>query len=202
MDATNADLAFTPSIKAVQERLTPRPAWRRFAERGGLRRAITPDLAAFLAERDSIDLGTASVAGQPYIQHRGGPKGFLHVLDENTLGFADFVGNRQYITLGNLAENPRAYLFAMDYATQRRVKIWGHARVVEDDPALLARLMLEGYKARPGQAILFTVEAWDTNCDQHIPQKFDAADVHAIIADLQSRIAALEAENASLRDPK
>ena len=138
-------------------------------------------------------------AGQPYIQHRGGPKGFIRVLDDKTLGFADFVGNRQYITTGNLAENDQAFLFLMDYAHRRRVKIWGEARVVDDDPALVKSLMPKGYKARPEQVIVFTVSAWDTNCPQHIPQKFDAADVAAALAARDQRIAELEAEVAALK---
>ena len=145
--------------------------------KGGWRTAITPDLAGFLAEVRSFYLATASADGQPYIQHRGGPPGFLRVLDEHTLGFADFKGNRQYITTGNLAENTKAFIFVMDYAQRRRVKLWGRARVVEGDAALLARLWPEGYEARPEQVILFEVEAWDTNCPQHIPQMFHAEDV-------------------------
>jgi uncharacterized protein len=198
MPHPSSDVAFTPSVKAVQERKGSRAAYRRVEERGGWRTKITPDLAGFIAERDSAYLATASLAGQPYIQHRGGPKGFIRVVDEETLAFADFSGNRQYITTGNLAENDRAYLFLMDYAHRRRVKIWGRARVVEDAEAV-ARLMPEGYAARPDQAIVFTVEAWDTNCPQHIPQKFDAADVAVTVHKLQARIAELEAENDELR---
>jgi predicted pyridoxine 5'-phosphate oxidase superfamily flavin-nucleotide-binding protein len=133
------------------------------------------------------------------VQHRGGPKGFIHVLDAHTLGWADFGGNRQYVTTGNLAENDRAFLFLMDYAARRRVKLWGRARVVEDDPALLARLMPDGCAAKPEQAVLFTVEQWEVNCRQHIPQKLDAADVQAAVARLEARIAELEAENRRLR---
>jgi predicted pyridoxine 5'-phosphate oxidase superfamily flavin-nucleotide-binding protein len=194
----SSDIAFTPSVKAVQERKGSRAAYRRVEERGGWRTKITPDLVAFLAERDSAYLATASEGGQPYIQHRGGPKGFIRVIDEETLAFADFSGNRQYITTGNLAENDRAYLFLMDYARRRRVKIWGRARVVEDAETI-AKLMPADYPARPEQAIVFTVEAWDTNCPQHIPQKFDAADVAATVQKLQARIAELELENEELR---
>ncbi len=197
--APSSDISFTPSVKRAQERRGGTPAYRHIEAHGGWRTDITPDLAAYLAARDSVYFATASAAGQPYIQHRGGPPGFLHVLDAHTIGFADYAGNRQYITLGNLAENPQAQLFAMDYAERRRVKLWGTARVVDDDPALLARLMPEGYKARPERAILFTVAAWDTNCPKHIPQKFDAADVAVAVERLQSRIAALEAENAAMR---
>jgi predicted pyridoxine 5'-phosphate oxidase superfamily flavin-nucleotide-binding protein len=168
-------------------------------EGGSWTTTITPALAAFIDEQTSVFFATASAGGQPYIQHRGGPKGFLRVLDEKTIAFADFAGNRQYITQGNLAENPKAYLFLLDYAIRRRIKIWGTARVIEDDAALIARLMPYGYKARPEQAILFTVAAWDSNCPQHIPQRFEAADVAAALAERDKRIATLEAELARLR---
>jgi predicted pyridoxine 5'-phosphate oxidase superfamily flavin-nucleotide-binding protein len=195
----SSDVAFTPAVKAVQERRGSRKMYRRMEDNGGWETTITPELAAFLAQRDSAYFATASAAGQPYIQHRGGPKGFVHVLDEKTLGFADYVGNRQYISTGNLAENDRAFLFFMDYSHRHRVKIWGRARVVEEDPKLLARLMPKGYDAKPQQAIVFTVEAWDVNCPQHIPQKFDANDVAAATQKLRDRVAELEAENARLR---
>jgi uncharacterized protein len=200
MDAPtySSDVAFTPSVKAVQLRKGSREAYRRVEERGTWQTLITPDLAEFVGAQTSVFLATASTEGQPYIQHRGGPAGFLHVLDEKTIGFVDFSGNRQFITQGNLAENPKAYLFLIDYAHRRRVKIWGAARVVEDDPALTATLMPEGYKARAEQAILFTVAAWDSNCPQHIPQRFEAADVAAALAERDQRIAALEAEIARL----
>ncbi|MBV9075933.1 MAG: pyridoxamine 5'-phosphate oxidase family protein [Methylobacteriaceae bacterium] len=194
-----SDLFFTPSVKAVQERRGSREAYARTAEAGGYATTITPDLAAFLAARDSVYLATASQDGQPYIQHRGGPPGFLRVLDERTFGWADFRGNRQYISLGNLAENPRAFLFAMDYAARIRVKIWGRARVVEDDPALVARLMPEVYRAKPEQAFLFTVEVWDANCPQHIPRKVNVAEVETLVRNLKARIERLEAELAAAR---
>src|SRR5262249_14153939 len=144
-------------------------------------------------------LATVSSAGAPYIQHRGGPKGFIKVLDEKTLGFADYAGNRQYITLSNLAENDRAYLFLLDFARRRRIKLWGRARVVEDDPALLARLIDPDYRARPERAILFTVEAWDVKCPQHTPARSTEAEIDEATAALRDRIAALEAENVRLR---
>jgi len=197
----SSDVAFTPAVKAVQERKGSRKGYRRMEERGGWQTKVTPELAAFLAERDSAYLATASRDGQPYVQHRGGPKGFIRVIDESTLGFADYAGNRQYITSGNLMENDCAFLFLMDYAHRRRVKIWGRARVVENDPELIARLMPQGYSARPEQAILFTIVAWDVNCPQHIPQKVDAADVTAVVERLRRRIGELEAENARLREP-
>jgi predicted pyridoxine 5'-phosphate oxidase superfamily flavin-nucleotide-binding protein len=154
---------------------------------------VDDDLAAFLAAQTSLFLGTASADGQPYIQHRGGPPGFVRVLDPQTLAFADFSGNRQYITQGNLSENPKANIFIMDYAHRRRIKLWGEARVIENDPELLQSLMPQGTKARPEQVILFRITAWDTNCPQHIPQKFDAADVAAALAQRDTRIAELEA---------
>jgi hypothetical protein len=194
-----SDVAFTPTVKAFQERRGSRPAYHKMELSRGWHTTTTPDLAAFIAERDSAYLATANAAGQPYVQHRGGPKGFIHVLDDHTLGFADYVGNRQYITTGNLAENDRAFLFLMDYANRRRVKIWGRARIVED-PELIARLMPTGYAAKPEQAIIFKVEAWDTNCHQHIPRKLDAADVVPAFEHLQARVAELEAENARLRE--
>jgi hypothetical protein len=197
--ATSCDIAFTASVKAVQERRGSRKSYRRLEENGGWRTMVTPDLAAFLAERDSAYLGTASAAGYPYIQHRGGPKGFIRVLDAKTLGFGDYAGNRQYISTGNLAENDRAFLFLMDYAGRRRIKLWGRAKIVENDPALLARLMPVGYRAKAAQAIVFTIEAWDVNCPQHIPQKLDAADVATAVEGLQHRVDALEVVNARLR---
>jgi uncharacterized protein len=197
--APSSDVAFTPSVKAVQERRGSRKTYRHVEEKGGWRTTVTPELAAFIAERDSAYLATANAAGQPYIQHRGGPRGFIRVIDEKTLGFADYTGNRQYITTGNLAENDRAFLFLMDYAERRRVKLWGRARVVEDDAESMARLMPKGYDAHPLQAILFTLEAWDINCPQHISQKFDAADVNTAIAKLNRRIEELETENAHMR---
>ena len=194
-----SDVAFTPAVKAEQSRRGSRARYRRVEEGDGWETRITPELAAFLAERNSVYLATASAAGQPYVQHRGGPRGFLRVLDERRLGFADFAGNRQYITLGNLAENERAFLFAMDYSERRRVKLWGRARVVEGDAALLGRLAPAGCAARPERAILFEVEAWDVNCRQHIPVKLDAATVESILEPLHRRIAELELENQQLR---
>ena len=199
MSHPSSDIAFTPAVKSVQASRGSREAHARAEARGGWRTTMTPDLAEFLAAARSFYLATASAEGQPYVQHRGGPPGFLRVLDERTLGFADFKGNRQYITTGNLAENERAYMFVMDYAQRRRVKLWGRARVVEDDPALLARLWPEGYQARPEQVIVFDLEAWDTNCPQHIPQMFHAEDVGGTILQLQARINELEAEVAALK---
>jgi predicted pyridoxine 5'-phosphate oxidase superfamily flavin-nucleotide-binding protein len=197
--AYSSDVAFTPAVKAIQARKGSREAYARVEQHGGWRTEIDENLAAFLADTNSFYLATASGDGQPYIQHRGGPKGFIKVLDKETIAFADYSGNRQYITQGNLSENPKAHIFVMDYAHRRRVKIWGEARVINDDPALLASLMPRGYRARPEQVILFKIAAWDTNCPQHIPQKFDAADVAAALASRDARIAELEAELAKLK---
>jgi predicted pyridoxine 5'-phosphate oxidase superfamily flavin-nucleotide-binding protein len=197
MARTSTDVAFTPSVKAVQQRLGSRAAYARIEARGGWPSTITPDLAAFIAARDSFYLATASAGGQPYIQHRGGPKGFLHVLDDRTLAFADYAGNRQYITAGNLAENPRAFVFLMDYSTRTRIKLWGAARTVENDPSLLARLAPAGAGGKPRveRAIVFEVLAWDANCPQYIPLKHD----EEVVMALRARIAGLEHENAGLR---
>src|SRR5262245_34196301 len=201
MDQTrnfSSDVAFTPAVKAVQARKGSRHSYRRLEERGAWKSTITPELAAFIAAQTSVFLATATLEGQPYVQHRGGPAGFLKVLDGRTIGFADYTGNRQYITLGNLSENPKAQLFLIDYATRRRIKIWGEARVVEGDPELTAKLMPDVYQARPEQVILFTVSAFDVNCSQHIPQRFDAADVAEALAERDRRIAELEAELARI----
>lgn len=195
----SSDVAFTPAVKAIQTRKGSRDGYADVEARGGWRTEIDERLAALLAESNSMYLATASADGQPYIQHRGGPKGFVKILDKNTLAFADYSGNRQFITQGNLSENPKAHIFLMDYARRRRVKIWGEARVIDDDPALLQSLMPQGYKARPEQVILFRISAWDTNCPQHIPQKFDAADVAAALAARDARIAELEAELAKAK---
>ena len=195
----SSDVAFTPAVKAIQTRKGSRQGYANVEARGGWRTEIDENLAGFLAETDSLFLATASADGQPYIQHRGGPKEFVKILDKNTIAFADYSGNRQYITQGNLSENSKANIFVMDYAHRRRVKIWGEARVVEDDPTLTQSLMPQGYKARPEQVILFKISAWDTNCPQHIPQKFDAADVAQALAVRDGRIAELEAELAALK---
>ncbi len=195
----SSDVAFTPAVKAVQTAKGSREIYEHVEQHGGWRTEIDAKLSAFLADANSLYFATASADGQPYIQHRGGPKGFIKILDKNTLAFADYRGNQQYITQGNLSENKKAQIFLMDYAHRRRVKIWGEARVVDDDPALLQSLMPQGYKARPEQVILFKISAWDTNCPQHIPQKFDAADVAAALATRDARIAELEAELAELK---
>ena len=193
-----SDIAFTPAVKAVQTAKGSRESYAK-AEGRGWRTRVTPDLAEFLAGLDMFYLGTASADGQPYIQYRGSCPGFLKVLDEKTLAFADFGGNRQYLTLGNLSENPKAFIFLMDYANQQRVKLWGAARVVEDDPGLLDQLRDPDYPEKVERAIVFTVEAWDINCPQHIHQRFSQRQVQPVIEQLQGPIAELEAELAKLR---
>ena len=195
---SNASIVFTPAAqKAQAERGSARAYAARVAE--GFPDTVTPELAKFIAEQDTAFLGTASGDGAPYIQHRGGPKGFIKVIDEKTLGFADYRGNRQYITLANLSENDRAYLFLLDPARKQRIKIWGRARVVEDDAALVEKLFDAGYKARPERAILFTIEAWDVNCSQHIVTRYTEEQLEEGFADVGRHVAALEAENAKLR---
>ena len=188
-----SDVAFTESVKRIQAERGSRRSYERIERSmGGFPDTITPELAAYIAERDSIYLATANAGGQPYIQHRGGPPGFLKVLDPHTLAFADFAGNKQYITTGNLAENERAFLFLMNYAEGERIKIWGRARVVTNDAALLARLADDAYHARVEQAIVFDVEAWNANCPQHIPRLVRATEVAETTSALRRRIAYLE----------
>ena len=194
----NSSRVFTA---AAQQAQAERGSAERYAQRlaEGFPDKVTSVLARFIAEQDMAFLGTADAGGAPYIQHRGGPKGFIKVLDERTLGFADYRGNRQYITLANLSENDRAYLFLLDPARRQRIKIWGRARVVEDDATLVAKLFDEGYKARPERAILFTIEAWDVNCSQHIVTRYTEAQLESAFTDVRTHVAALEAENARLR---
>jgi len=194
----NSSRVFTA---AAQQAQAERGSAERYAQRlaEGFPDKVTPELARFIAEQDMAFLGTADAGGAPYIQHRGGPKGFIKVLDERTLGFADYRGNRQYITLANLSENDRAFLFLLDPARRQRIKLWGRARVVENDAALIERLFDAGYKARPERAILFTIEAWDVNCSQHIAARFTEAELEEAFAAVREKVAALEAENARLR---
>jgi hypothetical protein len=189
----SSDVAFTPSVKRFQQERGSRSQYAHMEETRGWETTVTPRLAAFIAERDSFYFATASADGQPYVQHRGGPPGFLRVLDEHTLAFADYAGNRQYITTGNLAENDRAFLFLMDYAHQTRVKLWGRAEVVTDT-AMTARLMPTGYTARPEQTIVFHLTAWDSNCKQHIPQLIPAQAAADRIAQLEARVRELESQ--------
>ena len=196
-----SDIVFTPTVKALQQARGSRHAYARMEQGRGWQTGIDDDLREFIEAQTTLFMATANLQGQPYIQHRGGPPGFVHVLDEHTLAFADFTGNRQYVSTGNLADNPKAQLFLMDYAQRQRVKIWGEARV-QSDPALIQRLMPVGYKARAEQAIVFSVKAWDANCPQHIPQLLPADEVAAAIAGRDARIEALEKELAALRNSR
>ena len=199
MTKSASDVAFTSSVKAEQQRRGSRAAYERVEQGSGWPSEIADDLAALLSGARSIYFGTASAEGQPYIQHRGGPPGFLQVIDKSTLGFADFAGNRQYITVGNLAENPRAFIFLMDYSRQLRVKLWGRARVVEHDDDLIARLRPATGALVAERAILFSVAAWDRNCRQHIPRLVPMEAVEATLRPMQQRISELEAEVHRLR---
>ena len=189
-----SDIAFTPTVKAVQERLGSRKGYASMEQRGGWNDVVTPELATFIGERDTMFIATTNADGQPYIQHRGGPPGFLKVLDEHTLGFADFSGNRQYITVGNLDDNPKAFIFLIDFANRRRVKIWGRAEIVEDNDELREKLRDPDYGSEPERMILFHIDAWDVNCPQHIKPRFTEEEVAESIQALRERIAQLEAE--------
>lgn len=199
MNKFPSDVAFTPSVKAIQQQAGSRRVYARMEMEGGWKTTVTPDLAEFLAGLDMFYFGTATAAGQPYIQYRGGPPGFLKVIDEQTVGFADFGGNRQYITTGNLSENPQAFIFLMDYANSQRVKLWGTARVIDDDPELFRRLADENYPGRVERAILFTIKAWDINCPQHIHKRFSQRQLAPIIEKLEVRVRELEAELERMR---
>ncbi|MGC3972361.1 MAG: pyridoxamine 5'-phosphate oxidase family protein [Pirellulales bacterium] len=194
-----SDVAFTPAVKAIQQLKGSRRGYARMEQGDGWQTTVTDELAEYLADLDMFYLATANATGQPYVQYRGGPPGFLKVIDEHTLGFADFGGNRQYITLGNLSENPQAFLFLMDYANRRRVKVWGTARVVEGDAALEERLRDSAYPGSVERAILFTVEAWDVNCTQHIHERYSRRQIAPVLEKLNGRIAELEAEVKRLK---
>ena len=193
----NSERVFTPAARQAQAERGSKAYERRVAE--GFPDRVTPELAAFIAEQDTAFLATATADGAPYAQHRGGPKGFIKVIDDRTLGFADYRGNRQYITLANLSEHDCAFLFLLDPARRQRIKLWGRARMVENDPALVERLFDDGYKARPERAILFTIEAWDVNCSSHIVTRFTETEVEKAFAEVQIKVAELQAENARLR---
>ncbi len=197
-----SEIAFTTQVKAAQEKHGSRTSYANMEERGDpgpWRDVVTPELAEFIAEQDSLYLGTGGADGQPYIQYRGGPKGFLKVLDEHTLAFADFQGNAQYISLGNLTDNNKAFIFLMDYTNRRLIKIWGTAEFVEEDSELLQKLFDADYRARPERVLCFTVKAWSPNCSQHIKQRFTVDEMAPKIKKLQQCIADLEEANASLR---
>jgi hypothetical protein len=197
-----AELAFTPTVKLQQELNGSRRGYARMDEGESHHDALGPNEAAFIAARDSFYMATVSETGWPYIQHRGGPAGFLRVIDEKTMGFADFRGNRQYISVGNLQTDDRAALFLMDYANQARLKILGRARVVDaDDRETLDKLVLPDYSARVERGIIIKVEAFDWNCPQHITPRYTLAEIEAAVAPLRKRIAELEAQvDAGLKD--
>ncbi len=181
-----ADIAFTPSVKAAQCRYGSREANHGLEWAEDARNELTEREMGFIAERDSFYQATVSESGWPYVQHRGGPDGFLKALDKRTLGFADFRGNRQYLSVGNLAANDRIALILMDYANRRRLKIWGHARIVHENehPELLARLEMPSYRARVERGIMIQVAAYDWNCPQHITPRFSSAEVERLMAPL------------------
>lgn len=195
-----SDVAFTPAVKAAQGRMGSRHGYSRMAETRDWANVISDDLAAFISQRDSLYLGTCSADGQPYIQHRGGPMGFLKVIDARTLAFADFPGNKQYISAGNLSENDRAYIFLMDYENQRRIKIWGRAEFVEGDDALISKLHDPAYDTKSEHALVFHVEAWDVNCPKHIPHLVSVERFEQLVHELKERISELEADNEMLRE--
>jgi len=188
-----SDVAFTPAVKFIQEAKGSRKGYAKMEEKSGWETSATDQLIEFVGGQDSFYFGTASADGQPYIQHRGGPRGFLKILDEKTMAFADFQGNRQYITSGNLSENNKAYIFLMDYPNRRRVKVWGQARV-SDDPDLIVRLSKADYRGQSEQAIVFEITAWDVNCPQHIKPRLSMEDVEEMIVPLKHRITELEAQ--------
>lgn len=202
MGPYSSDIAFTPSVKAIQTEKGSRSNYARMEQGGGWETTLTSELRSFLAELDMFYLGTANAQGQPYIQYRGGSPGFLRVVDSQTLGFGDFAGNRQYITLGNIAENPKAFIFLMDYARSRRIKLWGKLRMVEGDAELLEQLRDDAYPGKVERALLFEIEAWDVNCPQHIHRRFSQTQIAPVIEQLQARIAELEAQLQELKFPK
>ena len=194
-----SDIAFTPAVKAIQTEKGSRTSYSKMESRGGWQTTVTPELKAFLADLDMFYLGTANSVGQPYIQYRGGAPGFLKVIDAKTLGFADFGGNQQYVTLGNLSENSKAFIFLMDYVHSRRIKLWGKATVVEGDPSLEAKLRDSEYAGNVERAILFEIEAWDINCPQHIHKRIPKGTVTPVIEQLQQRVLELESKLASVK---
>jgi len=172
-----SDIAFTDKVKEIQKQKGSRDTYAHMEQRGSWDDTVTDYLAGFLAERDSFYMATVNSDGYPYIQHRGGPKGFLKVIDKHTLGFADFKGNRQYISYGNLEENNKVSLFFMDYPNRTRIKLWGTAEVNEDDEALIKKLSVSDYKGDVERAFIIHVEAWDRNCPQHINPRYTKQEI-------------------------
>ncbi|MCA9237432.1 MAG: pyridoxamine 5'-phosphate oxidase family protein [Planctomycetales bacterium] len=188
-----SDVAFTPAVKTIQTAKGSRSAYGRMERGQGWQTQVTPDMADFLSKLDMFYLGTATAEGQPYVQYRGGPAGFLKIIGQSTLAFADFGGNQQYLSVGNLSENPKAFLFLMDYENRRRVKVWGRARVVEGDDLLNAKLSDPSYPAAVERAIVFEIEAWDINCPQHIHRRIPESKVELEIERLKREIDDLKA---------
>ncbi len=197
MSGHASDIAFSPAVKAQQERLGSRRIYEKMGSGAGWDEEITEKRAAFIRERDSFYIATASADGRPYIQHRGGPRGFLKILDKKTLAFAEYAGNRQYVSMGNLSENDRACLFLMDYPNRQRLKIWGRAKFVEDDPELMAQVVDPGYSAKHERIFVFHVEVMDGNCPQHIQPRFTVEEMGEDVAALKARIKELETQVAS-----
>lgn len=189
------DVLFSPAVRAEQTRLGSRASF----EGRAWQTEITAELRQFLDAIDTFFLATASADGRPYMQHKGGPPGFLKPIGTHTLAFADFAGNRQYITLGHLRENDRAHIFIPHFATRQRVKLWGRARIVEGDLELMERLVDPSYKAKPTRAIVFSLEAWDVNCHQHIVPRYSEAEIAPAVNKLVARIKELEEEVARLK---
>ncbi|MFB2835659.1 pyridoxamine 5'-phosphate oxidase family protein [Floridanema evergladense] len=192
------EIAFTPEVQAAQSQRGSRQTYEKYIANGPANDIITPKIAEFINQLDGFYLGTVSSNGYPYIQFRGGAPGFLKVLDEKTLGFADFSGNVQYITVGNLSGNDKAFLFLMDYRHRQRIKIWGRAEYIEGDSALIEQLRVPDYPAEVERAIIFHVEATSENCPQHIPIRYSETEVATMMAPLQARIVQLEQQLANL----
>ncbi|WP_048646937.1 pyridoxamine 5'-phosphate oxidase family protein [Nitratireductor soli] len=199
-----AKIAFTPTVKTVQEELGSRPSYARIEDRpDAVNHRLAGAEAAFIAARNSLYMATVSETGWPYIQHRGGPTGFVRVLDESTIGFADYRGNRQYVSVGNLMTDDRVSMFFMDYPNRTRLKLFGRARIIGlDDQAVLSRLDMPDYRARIERGILITIEGFDWNCPQHITERYTLEETRAVMAPLTARIAELEAELAQRPAPQ
>jgi uncharacterized protein len=194
------EIAFTPLVKKAQEQRGSRLTYEKYIQNGAANDTITPEIEEFIVQLDGFYLGTVSSSGYPYIQFRGGTPGFLKVLDEKTLGFPDFKGNVQYITVGNLSGDDKAFLFLMDYRHRKRLKVWGRAEYIEGDATLLEKLRLPNYPAEVERAILFHVEAFSWNCPQHIPIRYSEQEVAEMLNPLQTRIAELEQQLAMYRN--
>ena len=196
-----AELMFTPKVRQMQTAHGSRSAYARLSEgSGSVPDPLTIQEAGFIAERDSFYMATVSETGWPYVQHRGGPTGFLKVIDEHTIGFADYRGNRQYVSVGNLGNDDRVSLFLMDYPNRQRLKLIGHARMVDaaTEPEITAKLH-DGYAAKVERGIVIKVEGYDWNCPQHITPRYTVPEIEAMLQPVQKKIKALENENAELR---